>query len=146
MRAPGIASGHNAQSVAKELPGLASTETAPTSYEVPITAPRFHHNHQAALTPTPRPTIIHRIIPPTPNITQLQANGLRDLENRGVIIQCVEALEAVSASWKKSDKARVQGTFCKASCFIITPCSILSRSLVFCGHKKDMEGTERWID
>ncbi|KAK0221372.1 hypothetical protein IW262DRAFT_1373266 [Armillaria fumosa] len=76
---------------AKVFAGITLMGTAPRFYKIPITADLLQSIMTAQF--PPQKTVVHRLIPPVPDIAQFLANGMRPLENRRIILQCFEAFK-----------------------------------------------------
>ncbi|KIJ31389.1 hypothetical protein M422DRAFT_185989 [Sphaerobolus stellatus SS14] len=76
---------------AKVFAGITMFGTAPTFYKLPITTALLD-SIMTAQFPL-RQTIVHKLVPPVPNMAQFLENGMRPLENRRVILQCFEAFK-----------------------------------------------------
>ncbi|KAF8969913.1 hypothetical protein BDZ97DRAFT_1793346 [Flammula alnicola] len=59
--------------------------------KVPITADLLQSIMTAQY--PPQQTVVHKLIPPVPNVAQFLANGMRFSENRRIILQCFEAFK-----------------------------------------------------
>ena len=70
---------------------LTLTGTVPTFYKIPVTDTLLYSIITVQF--PPQPTVVQRLIPPVPNITRLFKDGMRPLENRRIILQCLEAFK-----------------------------------------------------
>jgi hypothetical protein len=71
------------------IPGITMVGTAPTFYKVDITAALINAVEVGEY-PT-QVTTVHKLIPPVPFPYNLERDGMRPLNNRGIILSCFEA-------------------------------------------------------
>ncbi len=78
------------------IPGIIMVGTAPIFYHMIVTAALI----DALVTSTypAEPTILFKCVPPVPNHAKYAFQGIRPLENRRVVFQCLEAFKAVIES------------------------------------------------
>ncbi|KAK0450584.1 uncharacterized protein EV420DRAFT_1630611 [Desarmillaria tabescens] len=76
---------------AKVFTAITLMGTTPTFYKFPITADLLQ-SIMTAQFPSQQ-TVVHKLIPPVPDIAKFLANGMRPLENRRIILQCFEAFK-----------------------------------------------------
>ena len=73
------------------MPGIIMVGTAPIFYHTTVTAALI----DALVTSTypEEPTIVLKCIPPVPNPAKYAIQGIRPLENRRIVFQCLEAFK-----------------------------------------------------
>ncbi|KAF8965959.1 hypothetical protein BDZ97DRAFT_1729627 [Flammula alnicola] len=76
---------------AKVFAGITLMGTAPTFYKIRITDDLLE-SIMTAQFPLQQ-TVVHRLLPPVPDIAQYLTNGMRPLGNRRIILQCFEAFK-----------------------------------------------------
>ncbi|KAK0209267.1 hypothetical protein DFS33DRAFT_1451965 [Desarmillaria ectypa] len=92
MRITGIAGWQDSRLYrSKHLAGFTLRGTVPTFYKIPVTADLLHSITTAQF--SPQKIVVHKLIPPVPNIAKLSENGMRPLENRRIILQYHEAFK-----------------------------------------------------
>ena len=78
------------------MPGIIMIGTAPIFYHITVTAALI----DALVTSNypVEPTIVLKCIPPVPNPAKYTIQGIRPLENRRVVFQCLEAFKMAIVS------------------------------------------------
>ena len=73
--------------------GITLAGTAPTFYKIPITSDLLQSVTTAQF-PSQK-TIVHKFIPPVPNMQYFLREGMVPLENRYICFQCFEGLKTL---------------------------------------------------
>ncbi|KAJ7769118.1 hypothetical protein DFH07DRAFT_290430 [Mycena maculata] len=73
----------------KVFAGIVVTGTALTFYKIPISEDLLDAISRAQY-PT-APTVVHKLVPPVPNLHKYLSEGMVSLDNRRIVFQCLEA-------------------------------------------------------
>jgi hypothetical protein len=77
----------------KVFAGIVMSGTAPTFYKIPVTE-ELVDAITCAQHP-PNQTVIDKLVPPVPRLHSYMSDGMIPLENRRIVIQCLEAFKQV---------------------------------------------------
>ena len=78
------------------IPGIVMVGTAPTFYRVTVTTALI--DALATSTYPAESTVVLKYTPPVPDPVNYSIQGMRPLENRRIVFQCLEAFKAVITS------------------------------------------------